>query len=405
MIRFKKDDGLNYPDWEEKPINETHTIFKGAALSKADISENGTPFILYGELYTTYNEVTYEIARKTEKEVDKKYYSQIGDVVIPTSGETPEEISTATCVMKDGIILAGDLNIYRSKYVDGRFFSYLMNHNKKYEVAKIAQGASVIHIQASEVGKISIPIPCLEEQQKIAEFLSSVDNVIAASEQEIATLEEQKKGIMQKIFSQEVRFKADDGSDYPEWEENKLGNYISLQGGYAFKSDMFVDNGIPIIRISNINNGIIDIKNDIAYYEEIDIDDRFIVTNGDLLIAMSGATTGKTGIYKEEQKSYLNQRVGNFVLNCDSLVYSFLYHWVNTETFSKQLRTRLAAGAQPNISPSDIESMKILVPQSLEEQQKIADFLSNFDAAIDFTKQELEQWKELKKGLLQQLFE
>lgn len=405
MIRFKKDDGSNYPDWEEKPINETHTIFKGAALSKADISENGTPFILYGELYTTYNEVTYEIARKTEKEVDKKYYSQIGDVVIPTSGETPEEISTATCVMKDGVILAGDLNIYRSKYVDGRFFSYLMNHNKKYEVAKIAQGASVIHIQASEVGKISIPIPCLEEQQKIAEFLSSVDNVIAASEQEIATLEEQKKGIMQKIFSQEVRFKADDGSDYPEWEENKLGNYISLQGGYAFKSDMFVDNGIPIIRISNINNGIIDIKNDIAYYEEIDIDDRFIVTNGDLLIAMSGATTGKTGIYKEEQKSYLNQRVGHFVLNCDSLVYSFLYHWVNTETFSKQLRTRLAAGAQPNISPSDIESMKILVPQSLEEQQKIADFLSNFDAAIDFAKQELEQWKELKKGLLQQLFE
>ena len=104
--------------WKTDTIGNLGTFIKGASLSKADISDSGTPFILYGELYTTYKEVVRSIVRKTQAKVDIVYRSKIGDVVIPTSGETPEEISTASCVMVPDVILAGDLNIYRSNVVD-----------------------------------------------------------------------------------------------------------------------------------------------------------------------------------------------------------------------------------------------------------------------------------------------
>ena len=120
-VRFKADDGSDFPDWEEKTLGDLGEFIKGAPLSKADIAPEGNPMILYGELYTTYGEVAYEIARSTNRNVDDKYRSKIGDVLIPTSGETPEEISTATCVMKEGVILAGELYIYRTvDEIDGR---------------------------------------------------------------------------------------------------------------------------------------------------------------------------------------------------------------------------------------------------------------------------------------------
>ena len=122
---------LKDAQWSRDTIGNLGSFIKGAPLSKADISETGTPFILYGELYTTYHEVITSVVRKTESEVDSVYRSIIGDVLIPTSGETPEEISTASCVMLPGVILAGDLNIFRSSKVDGRIMSYILNHRSE----------------------------------------------------------------------------------------------------------------------------------------------------------------------------------------------------------------------------------------------------------------------------------
>ena len=170
-VRFKADDGSEFPEWEEKKLGEFGTFIKGAALSKADISEYGSPFILYGELYTTYKEVAYNIQRRTQAIVDKKYYSCIGDVVIPTSGESAEEISTATCVMVPNVILGGDLNIFRSDIVDGRIMSYILNHQVKWKIAMIAQGKSIVHIQAKQLSNIYVKYPVSKvEQQKIADW-------------------------------------------------------------------------------------------------------------------------------------------------------------------------------------------------------------------------------------------
>ncbi len=186
--------------WETKRIADVGSFIKGASLSKADISVEGTPFILYGELYTTYNEVVRAVVRKTKATVDSIYLSRVGDVVIPTSGESPEEISTASCIMLPDIILAGDLYIYRSQIVDGRIMSYLLNYIVNNQIARVAQGKSVVHIQSSEIGEISITYPDRAEQQRISTILELLDVRISKNEHMLLALQSTKKALLQKLF-------------------------------------------------------------------------------------------------------------------------------------------------------------------------------------------------------------
>ena len=186
--------------WRKATIGELGTFVKGAPLSKADISDEGTPFILYGELYTTYGEVINKVVRKTQRSVDDVYLSRIGDVLIPTSGETPEEISTASCVMVSGVILAGDLNIFRTSKVDGRIMSYVLNHIVNSNIARIAQGKSVVHIQASEISKISISYPDENTQQQLISVFDGISERITLVEKSLAKLILLKKSLIQKIF-------------------------------------------------------------------------------------------------------------------------------------------------------------------------------------------------------------
>lgn len=186
--------------WTTSRIGDIGTFIKGAPLSKADISLEGTPFILYGELYTTYSEVISNVVRKTQASADKQYYSQIGDVIIPTSGETPEEISTASCVMLPDIILAGDLNIYRCTQVDGRIMSYILNHVVNDRIARIAQGKSVVHVQAAEISKIEITYPDPFSQKTIIAILATISDRIDQSNAELRLLHELRKALLQKLF-------------------------------------------------------------------------------------------------------------------------------------------------------------------------------------------------------------
>ena len=186
--------------WTTSRIGDIGTFIKGAPLSKADISLEGTPFILYGELYTTYSEVISNVVRRTQASADKQYYSQIGDVIIPTSGETPEEISTASCVMLPDIILAGDLNIYRCTQVDGRIMSYILNHVVNDRIARIAQGKSVVHVQAAEISKIEITYPDPFSQKTIIAILAAISDRIDQSNAELRLLHELRKALLQKLF-------------------------------------------------------------------------------------------------------------------------------------------------------------------------------------------------------------
>ena len=192
--------GLKEVQWQCDTIGNLGFFIKGAPLSKADISETGTPFILYGELYTTYHEVITSVVRKTEAVVEQVYHSMVGDVLIPTSGETSEEISTASCIMLPGVILAGDLNIFRSTKIDGRIMSHMLNHIVNGNIARVAQGKSVVHVQASEISKIKISYPDPETQIRIIKILEAISNRIESCENELNQLTKMRSSLLQQLF-------------------------------------------------------------------------------------------------------------------------------------------------------------------------------------------------------------
>ena len=186
--------------WTTAKIGDLGSFTKGAPLSKADIAPDGTPFILYGELYTTYHEVINAVIRRTQAQPEKQYYSRVGDVIIPTSGETPEEISTAACVMLPDIILAGDLNIFRSSKIDGRIMSYILNHIVSGQIARIAQGKSVVHIQANELSKIEISYPDYNTQRKMIKIFDALNARTEIAQKKLMALRCIQKALLQQLF-------------------------------------------------------------------------------------------------------------------------------------------------------------------------------------------------------------
>ena len=199
-LRFKDENGKDYPDWEEKKLGEVAKFSKGKGISKSEVCEDGiNECIRYGELYTRYGEVIQNIFSKTNFDINKAVISQANDVIIPASGETQIDIATASCVMKSGVILGGDLNIIRSKN-NGIFLSYYLNSARKLDIANLAQGISVVHLYSSQLSLLNLSLPCIEEQQKIANFLSGIDVKIENTNQQINQMQNFKKGLLQQLF-------------------------------------------------------------------------------------------------------------------------------------------------------------------------------------------------------------
>ena len=198
-LRFKDKNGNNYPNWEKKKLEDIGSFSRGGNLSKSDLSKKGTSCILYGELYTYYNEFATEIKSKTLNTTNlvlsKKY-----DVLLPLSGETAEDISTCTCIFFDDIALGSDLLIFRSSFFDGRFMSLLLKYKYKYKIAQIAQGKSIVHISEKNIKNINIKIPCIEEQQNIADFILIFTKKLENQKAQLEHWKQIKKGLLQQMF-------------------------------------------------------------------------------------------------------------------------------------------------------------------------------------------------------------
>ncbi len=200
QLRFKDEYGQEYPEWEEKRLGEISEIFKGKGISKDDISSEGKiECIRYGELYTSYNETITNVISKTNCRHKDLIFSKKLDVIMPASGETQIDIARASCVMKDGVALGSDLNIIRSS-INGVYLAYFLNGPLKYEIAKAAQGISVIHLYGSQLKGLKIKLPLKQEQKKIASFLSSIDQKITLVNQQIELTRKWKQGLLQKMF-------------------------------------------------------------------------------------------------------------------------------------------------------------------------------------------------------------
>lgn len=280
------------------------------------------------------------------------------------------------------------------------------------EVAAIcAEGArnhGLLNVPTADFFEINIDAPSLPEQRKIAALLSSVDDVITAQAAEVAAWEERKKGVMQKLFSQEVRFKADDGSEYPAWEEKTLGELGYFVRGLSYDKNQVVSHtGTLVLRSNNIgDDGVLNYVNDVQFVTKNPSAEQVLRSN-DIVICMANGSdrlVGKTARY-DGNCSNSCITVGAFcgIFRSDSYVLSW---WFQTEHYKRFLYEARQGGdgALANLKGSEIEAASLLYPVSSDEQRKIADCLSSLDEVIAKAKDELAAWQELKKGLLQQMF-
>ncbi len=187
------------------------------------------------------------------------------------------------------------------------------------------------------------------------------------------------------------------------WEIILVSDFIDIQNGFAFKSENFIKNGIPLVKIASIQSKkvVVDEK---ETYPKIVIDEKFKVHYNDLVIAMSGATTGKIGLYKYKNYAYLNQRVCKISSrNQKKLINKYLFYLFSSHSFANQMNECLTAGAQPNLSPSQIGAMKFFIPTNIDEQQRMVYYLENIDYLVESLKQMIKKKKFIKQGVMQEL--
>lgn len=194
-------------EWEESKLGDIGKFYKGKGISKDEITEQGTPCLRYGELYTVYGEKIDQVISKTDLDLKELFLSNKNDIIIPASGETAIDIATASCVLHDNIALGSDLNVIRTEQ-NGIFLSYYLNVIGKKKIAAIAQGVSVVHLYSSQLKSLVLRLPSLLEQQKIAKVLSLADEEINNLKNELKEQKQQKKALMQKLLTGQVRVKV-----------------------------------------------------------------------------------------------------------------------------------------------------------------------------------------------------
>ena len=188
--------------WEQRKLGEVAEFSKGNGYTKEDLTENGSPIILYGRLYTKYKAVINDVDTFVVPK-DRSVISKGNEVIVPASGETAEDISRASVVGKSGFILGGDLNVIKPDIlIDSLFLALtISNGSQQKEMAKRAQGKSVVHLHSSDLQQINLLYPKLKEQRKIDTFFKQLDDTITLHQRKLDLLKEQKKGYLQKMFA------------------------------------------------------------------------------------------------------------------------------------------------------------------------------------------------------------
>ena len=370
------------------------TFIKGAPLSKADITDEGTPFVLYGELYTTYGEVTHSIKRRTDKVVEPQFYSKVGDVIMPTSGETPEDIATASCIMLPDVILAGDLLIYRTQKVDGRLVSFVVKNKVNKQISSVAQGKSVVHVRAEELSKIAISYPSDAEQHKILTMLELLEDKMAKQRELIEHLKKYKRGAITLILSNK------DAS----WKSGRLGDFITInRGGSPRPIEAFITNdpdGVNWIKIGDVSEDSLYITQTAEKITAEGSRKSRKVFAGDLILSNS-MSFGRPYIMQIEGCIH----DGWLLLRDDGACFDkkYLCYYLASDEVLAQYKKYAAGSCVSNLNSELVSNVFIEFPP-LEKQKEIASSLELLDERINCEIKLLDKLLLIKKGLLQSLF-
>ena len=391
-VRFRQDEGGNYPAWQEYELNkiliernEPHLITEDAPQLSFTIEQ--------GVIYPNDKKTNKRDFLMKDKDNKKFLLTELNDIIYNPANLKFGAIHRNT--LGRGVVSP----IYAIFHTDqnSEFIEGIVTNPKFIKRSlKYLEGSVIklMTLKPRDFVKMKVWIPCIEEQKKIADFLSSVDEVITASEKEVANLETQKKAVMKKIFSQEVLFRKPDGSKFPEWEEKSFEDIASL---ITTSIDPSKAGQMHCVELEHLeqNSG-----RRLGYIvAEKQNSMKRLFKTGDVLF-------GKLRPYL--RKFWLATENGCcsteiWVLRPNDVVLSeFLLSLVSSDPFISIANTSEGT-KMPRANWDLVSGVEFSVP-CLEEQRLIADFLSSFDDAISAAKKELELWKVLKKGLLQQMF-
>ena len=387
-LRFPEFGGV----WKEEQLDCVATLSKGIGISKEQLSEDGEPCILYGELYTKYKtEIIKQVESKTDIDDSKLKRSKANDVIIPCSGETAVDIATARCVPFDNILLGGDLNIISLHKYDGAFMSYQLNGKRKYDIARVAQGVSVVHLYGEHLKAIKTYNPSLPEQQKIAELLSLIDERIATQNKIIEDLKKLKSAIIEEHYKQAKKLSicvADLGTPFC------VGNLS--------KEDLSVT-GTPCIIYGELFTTYGAIINHVESHTNKS-DGMTLSKKGDLLFP-SSTTVDAVSLIAPSAINVDNVILGGdmFGIHIDSnfnaQYLSYYFNYIAKKQFAKYAKGSTII----HLHYKDIEKAKLLLPW-LEEQHKMALCLVSLDEKIAVEDKFLKSLACQKSYLLKQMF-
>ena len=389
--------------WEQRKLGNLASFSKGYGYSKSDLLESGTPIILYGRLYTNYETVISDVDTYAN-EKKGSVYSRGGEVIVPASGETAEDISVASVVEKQGVLLGGDLNIINPvKILNSGFLAIsISNGNPHKEMAKMAQGKSVVHLHNADLEKINLNFPSCDEQVLISTYFQNIDNLITLHQRKYDKLVNVKKAMLEKMFPK-------DGADVPEirfkgfteaWEQRKVGELLIERNEQAPMSDdyplmAFIANegvtpkGDRYDRSSLVN----DVSGKLYKHTEF----------GDFIYSSNNLESGSIGLNK----------YGNA---CISPVYSIFQsteisdpefigrRFLRKDFINSMIKWRQGViYGQWRIHESDFVKIEVIIP-SLIEQKRVGKFLNQLDNLITLHQRKLEKLKNLKKACLEKMF-
>ena len=347
-------------------------LYKGTGISKDQLSDDGEPCILYGELYTKYkSETIREVVSKTNIDNTKLVRSKANDVIIPCSGETAEDIATARCVLNGNILLGGDLNIIRLHGYDGAFMSYQLNGKRKYDIAKVAQGVSVVHLYGEHLKGVKTINPCLEEQKKIAGLLALLDERITTQNKIIDKLQSLIKGIRHDIFKD------------IQGEVLALSNIADIYQPQTISSSDLTSEGYWVYGA----NGII------GKYKEYNHETEQIC------ITCRGNTCGTVNYTQPKVWITGNSMVINTDKYQRQVNKRFLFHYLSSYNF----KSIVSGSGQPQIVRTPLEKIKVVLP-TIEKQVRIANSIDIVSEKINTESSVLRLLENQKQYLLRQMF-
>lgn len=412
-LRFKEFDG----DWSETSIGKLTKYFKGYAFKSESYKESGRRIIRVSDLGR--DSIKYDNDAIFLDEVESSNYKdwmlKKDDIVITTVGSKPHLIDSAVGrpiyiknneegLLNQNLLVLRPINQEVEPYF---IFSQLLDNKYLTHIETIQRGnANQSNITVKDLQEFKVFSTSKIEQTQIASFLSAVDEKISQLTQKHELLSQYKQGMMQKLFSQQLRFKADDGSDFGEWEEIKLGDIASKVGSGSTPrggAEAYTEDGIIFIRSQNVNNNQL-LLDDVVYIPEQThkkMSGSKVVAN-DILLNITGASIGRSCVVPMNfTEANVNQHV--CIIRTPNDNPRFIQSFLASKDGQDLIDSHQTGSGREGLNFQSIRSFTLNRP-CLEEQTQIANFLSAIDQKIEVVAQQIEQAKLWKKGLLQQMF-